>query len=78
MAHLSSEDKAFFKENGYLVVRGVIDPEDVQTAIDLIWDNLTNENVDRDDPSTWLDQKGGNVPNVGGDDFAKRLVNDTT
>ena len=27
MAYLTAEDKAFFKENGYLVVRGAVEPE---------------------------------------------------
>ena len=43
MAYLTAEDKAFFKENGYLVVRGAVEPEVVEAALDRIWESLDED-----------------------------------
>jgi hypothetical protein len=54
MSHLTLEDKAFFKENGYLIKRGVLSDAQVQAARDALW-----EGIDR--PETWV-QAGPRVP----------------
>jgi len=52
MAHLSSEDKSRFKEDGCLIVRGVLTPEQIRAAQDALWENI---DADRDDPTTWVE-----------------------
>ena len=47
---LSEADRAFFDQNGYLVVRQLIPPEQVDAVADAIWEFLE---FDRDDPSDW-------------------------
>ncbi len=47
---LTDADRAFFDQNGYLVVRNLIPPELVARVTDAIWDFLE---FDRDDPSNW-------------------------
>ena len=47
---LSDADRAFFDQNGYLVVRQLIPREQVDAVVDAIWDFLE---FDRDDPSDW-------------------------
>ena len=73
MAHLTSDDKAFFKENGYLIKRGLIDKPTTDAALDLIWENM-DEGIKRDDPSTWYDQGYKVIRNVGGSDIVKGMV----
>ncbi|MCE2438070.1 MAG: hypothetical protein J4F39_01450 [Candidatus Latescibacteria bacterium] len=52
MPYLSATDKCFFKENGCLIVRGVLTTAQVRAARDALW---TGIEADRDDPSTWID-----------------------
>ena len=47
---LSEADRAFFDQNGYLVVRQLIPPEQVDAVVDAIWSFLE---FDRNDPSDW-------------------------
>ena len=58
MAHLTLEDKSFFKENGYLIKRGVLSDAQVQAARDALWDGIE---ADRNKPETWV-QAGPRVP----------------
>ena len=58
MAHLTLEDKSFFKENGYLIKRGVLSDAQVQAARDALWDGIQ---ADRNKPETWV-QAGPRVP----------------
>ena len=64
MGYLSDADKTFFKENGYLVVRGAVEPETVDAALDRLWEALDE---DRDDPESWI-RKGYRTVPVGGED----------
>ena len=47
---LSDADRAFFDQNGYLVVRQLIPREQVAAVADAIWEFLE---FDRNDPSDW-------------------------
>ncbi|MYJ58117.1 MAG: hypothetical protein F4088_04420, partial [Chloroflexi bacterium] len=47
---LSEADRAFFDQNGYLVVRQLIASELVDAVVDAIWNFLE---FDRNDPSDW-------------------------
>lgn len=67
---LINEDKKKFKENGYLIKRKVIDPERVEAALDVIWENIEE---DRNNPETWIG-KGYRVAPVGGEEALKRIV----
>ncbi|MGB0603595.1 MAG: phytanoyl-CoA dioxygenase family protein [Candidatus Latescibacterota bacterium] len=58
MAHLTLKDKSFFKENGYLIKRGVLSNAQVQAARDALWDGIE---ADRNKPETWV-QAGPRVP----------------
>ena len=58
MSHLTLEDKAFFKENGYLVKRSVLSEAQVQAARDALWEGIE---ADRDRPETWI-EAGPRVP----------------
>ena len=51
MAHLRLEDKNFFKENGYLIKRGVLSDAQVQAARDALWDGFLGcvDNFDNKD-----------------------------
>ena len=51
MSHLTFEDKDFFKENGYLIKRGVLSDAQVQAARDALWDGIE---ADRNQPETWV------------------------
>lgn len=55
-ASLSAEEIAFFKENGFLIKRGLLDePEAFKSAVDLVWDSIPRGIMKRDDPQTWYD-----------------------
>lgn len=51
MSHLKVEEKAFFKENGYLICRDVLTSEQIKAARDALWEGIE---ADRDDPATWV------------------------
>lgn len=53
MITLSQDDIRFFAENGYLIMRGVLDPDLMGQARESLWTNGLTE-LDRDDPSTWV------------------------
>ena len=50
---LSTEDLRFFKENGYLIKRGVLDPDLCARARDRLWQGAPPR-LRRDDPDTWV------------------------
>ena len=50
MAVLSSEDRAFWEENGYVVIHNAAPPELIQNAAQAVWDFLE---MDADDPESW-------------------------
>ena len=58
MPHLSCVDKAFFKENGYLIRQDLLTQEQIDNARDAIWEGLE---ADRSNPATWIDA-GPRVP----------------
>ena len=51
MPHLSCADKAFFKENGYLIRQDLLTQEQIDNARDAIWEGLE---ADRSNPATWI------------------------
>jgi hypothetical protein len=61
MAYLSDTDKAFFKENGYLVKHDLMTETQHRDAMDVVWENL---DCDRHDPKSWINA-GPNHPPVG-------------
>jgi len=68
---LSKAEVDFFKENGFLVKRGLIDePETFARIVDHVWENVPRDLVKRDDPDTWIDAPQGdwtreNADNLG-------------
>lgn len=50
MSRVTEADRAFFKENGYLVVKGVVPKELCERVIDAIWDFL---GMDSKNPEDW-------------------------
>ncbi|MDE0197736.1 MAG: phytanoyl-CoA dioxygenase family protein, partial [Caldilineaceae bacterium] len=50
---LSAEQVDFFRDNGYLVLRGVLDPELMAQTRDAWWDAAPKE-LKRDDPNSWV------------------------
>ena len=64
MAYLTEADKTFFKENGYLVVRGALEQEAIDAALDRLWEALDE---DRNDPESWI-RKGYRTVPIGGED----------
>ena len=72
MAYLTTADKEFFKEHGYLVVRNVLDQKVIDEALDVLWANMEE---DRNNPETWIGKGYRTVP-VGGHDAIKRTVYD--
>lgn len=56
---LSQEDLAFFDENGYIVVPNAVPQENLDAALDTIWEFLQ---MDRNDPETWYPEgRGGSL-----------------
>ena len=51
---LSPGDAAFFKENGYLVKKRLLDPASLAPIVDHVWANAP-ACVDRSDPASWVD-----------------------
>ena len=50
---LTDDEIAFFKTNGYLILRGALDPEGCSRARDMLWASLPDgTRIRRDDPST--------------------------
>jgi len=47
---LSADDLAFWEENGYVIVPGVISKEESKAAETVLWQNLR---MDANDPNTW-------------------------
>lgn len=50
MPILSSEDHAFFADNGYVVVHNAVPPENLEAVLDAIWEFL---GMDRTNPDDW-------------------------
>ena len=53
MVRLSNEDILFFKREGYLVKRKVLDPDLMARARDRLWDGAP-PSMDRYAPETWV------------------------
>ena len=70
MNYLSKADKDYFKEHGYVVIRGALDQHVIETALDVIWENVE---ADRNDPDSWID-KGYHAFDIGGTDALKRTI----
>ena len=51
MPLLTDNDREFFKENGYLVVRGALTQEEIDAALNKVWDSIDE---DRNDPESWI------------------------
>ena len=47
---LTPDDHAFFRENGYVIVRNAVPPDHLQAVVDLIWDFLE---MDPENPEDW-------------------------
>lgn len=67
MAHLMPQDKAFFKEHGYLIVRGALTQDAIDAALDKVWESLEE---DRNDPVSWI-RKGYRTAPIGGEDVIR-------
>ncbi len=50
MGVLSQDDKVFWEENGYVVVKNAVPPENLNAMVQAIWDFLE---VDGTDPENW-------------------------
>ena len=50
---LSQEEVTFFKENGYLIKRGILDPALMAWAREAMWTGAPAQ-LQRDDPTTWV------------------------
>jgi len=53
MFRLTEDEIEFFRENGYLIKRGLLDPELMARARESLWENPPGQ-LDRDDPATWI------------------------
>ena len=51
--HLTIDQLRFFKENGYLIVRGVLDPDLMERARTRLWE-YAPPGRSRDEPATWV------------------------
>lgn len=50
MAVLSTEDRAFWDENGYVIIHEAVPQKNLTAVVDAVWEFLQ---VDRNDPETW-------------------------
>ena len=53
MSQLTAEEVAFFKEQGYVIKRGILDPELMTQAREALWAGAPAE-LRRDDPASWI------------------------
>ena len=53
MSRLTEEEIRFFKREGYLAKRGVMDPDLMAQARDYLWEGAPSR-MRRDDPETWV------------------------
>ncbi|MDA1191286.1 MAG: phytanoyl-CoA dioxygenase family protein [Candidatus Poribacteria bacterium] len=53
MIRLTDDEIRFFRDNGYLIKRGVLDPDLMSEARDSLWANAPDSRR-RDDPDTWI------------------------
>ncbi|GEM_PF-3683358 len=51
MSSLTQKDKILFKENGYLLVQNILSDDQIEAAVDVLWENM---NLDREDNETEL------------------------
>jgi hypothetical protein len=57
---LSEEEAAFFKENGFIIKRGLLDEKETfERIVEYVWENVPREIVKRDDVQTWFDAPQG-------------------
>ena len=56
MNRLSTEEISFFKREGYLIKRGVLDPDLMARARERKWDGAPDR-MKPDDPTTWIGGK---------------------
>jgi len=73
MPHLTAEDKAFFKKNGYLVKESLVPADICKAAADAVWSKL---DCDRSDPSTYVNA-GPAFPSVRDDPATRRVTLDS-
>ncbi len=73
MAHLTAEDKAAFKENGYLVKHDMLTEQQIQDGLDVLWENIE---ADRHDPETWVNA-GPRNPKCGGHPAIRGTLHDS-
>ncbi len=52
MSLLTAKDKAFFKENGYLIRHNMLSEGQIERAVDTLWSYIV---ADRNDPQIWVD-----------------------
>ena len=50
MSVLSKEDRAFWEENGYVIIHEAVPPENIKAAVDAVWDFME---MQPDDPDSW-------------------------
>ena len=86
MALLTKEDIHFFKSEGYLIKRGILDPSRMERAREAFWQAIPSE-IERNVPETWARQlpvreeppnsMGGHVWNyreIGSEDWMIQLL----
>ena len=60
MPHLTPQDKAFFKQNGYLIRHDLLTRAQIASAQGALWQSIE---ADRDDPASWVGARlGAPVP----------------
>lgn len=74
MALLTAEHKQTFQDEGYLVLRELVDRSWIDEAKTLVWEEMEE---DRDDPTTWVDKGYRTIPNVGRSDIVRRIINES-
>ena len=70
MPLLTDADKEFFKENGYLVVRGALNQQEIDAALDRVWESIDE---DRNDSESWI-RKGYRTAPIGGEDVIRGTI----
>ena len=68
---VSDAEMAFFVDNGFLIKKGILDPDKLAAAMDLAWSHLLAEvpvlegsqwQLDRSDPSSWVNPQWAQMP----------------
>ena len=74
MGYLTDDDRASFRNQGYLIVRDVLTAEQIERAQDALWEGI---DANRNEPETWI-QAGPRSPAAGSHPDIKATLHESS